>query len=135
MFRVPTYLAPSSIHGVGVFTPFDIPAGTILWSFDPGVDWIFSLEEIQQFPESYRPTLVSYCFVDDEGRWILCGDQARFMNHADEPNCDDDGEFTTTRRDIATGEELTCDYRSFDRLSEEVAELFRDAAPSPAPAS
>ncbi len=37
------------------------------------------------------------------------------MNHSDEPNCDDpDGPRTVTNRDIEPGEELTCDYRSFD---------------------
>jgi len=40
------------------------------------------------------------------------------MNHADAPNCDDSGDtFTVARRDIAAGEELTCDYRSFDEES------------------
>lgn len=49
---------------------------------------------------------------------VLCGDNARFMNHSFEPNCDDDGgEFTTAARDIEAGEELTCDYRRFDAPS------------------
>jgi hypothetical protein len=46
---------------------------------------------------------------------VLCGDNAKFMNHSFEPNCDDvDGPYTVTKRDIATDEELTCDYRLFD---------------------
>ena len=133
MFRVPTYLAPSSIHGIGVYTPSDIPSGTVLWDFDPEVDWVFSEAEMKQFPERYRPTVLSYCYVDDDGRWILCGDNARFMNHSDEPNCDDSGIYTVALRDISAGEELTCDYRTFDRLSREDPTLIV-TEPAPAPA-
>ncbi|HSM59392.1 MAG TPA: SET domain-containing protein, partial [Longimicrobiales bacterium] len=42
-------------------------------------------------------------------------DNAKFMNHAIDPNCaDPEGEYTVTRRHVRAGEELTCDYRSFD---------------------
>lgn len=40
------------------------------------------------------------------------------MNHSFEPNCDDRGHVTRALRDIAEGEELTCDYRNFDAESE-----------------
>jgi SET domain-containing protein len=46
------------------------------------------------------------------------------MNHSFDPNCDDgSGSYTVAIRDIAEGEELTCDYRLFDRdiLTEELA--------------
>ncbi len=117
MFRVPTYLAPSSIHGVGVFTPIPIAARTILWEFTNGVDWSMAETDFSSFPEPYRTQLGHYCFVDDDGQYILCGDNARFMNHSDTPNCDDSGRITRTSRDIAAGEELTSDYRTFDRTS------------------
>jgi hypothetical protein len=49
---------------------------------------------------------------------VLCGDDARFFNHEDEPTCRDfpdlDGGTTVAARDIELGEELTCDYASFD---------------------
>ena len=52
--------------------------------------------------------------------YVLCGDNAKSMNHADEPNCEDpEGEYTLTRRLVRAGEELTCDYRSFDLESRE----------------
>jgi SET domain-containing protein len=51
---------------------------------------------------------------------VLCIDNARFMNHADEPNTAGvhtagaiDG-YDVATRDISKGEELTCDYRLFD---------------------
>ena len=49
---------------------------------------------------------------------MLCGDDAIYMNHDDNPSCDDpDPQRTVARRAIATGEELTVDYRLFDRAA------------------
>jgi hypothetical protein len=117
MFLVPTVVAPSPIHGFGVFTPLPIPAGTVIWEFTPGVDMEFTADQVAAFPDHYRDRIEMYSYVNDEGVYILCGDQARFMNHADTPNCDDSGTVTRAIRDLAAGEELTCDYRSFDRLT------------------
>ena len=37
------------------------------------------------------------------------------MNHSFDPNCDErEGQNTVAARDIAVGEELTCDCRAFD---------------------
>lgn len=53
------------------------------------------------------------------GLYVLCGDDARFFNHSEDPNCfdfysDEEQDLTAARRDIRTGEELTCDYALFD---------------------
>lgn len=120
MFRVPTYLKRSSIHGVGVFTPEPIGAGTVVWDFDPEVDWRMAPEVLDRFPEPYQARLRTWCYREEEsGLYVLCGDNARFMNHSPTPNCDDSGARTVAIRDIAAGEELTCDYRSFDADSRE----------------
>lgn len=123
MFRIPTYLASSPIHGVGVFTPQPIPAGTVLWEFHPQVDWTIVPEALEQFPEPYRSWLRAYCYLDaQQNVHVLCGDNAKYMNHSDDPNCDDTGvRFTVARRDIGADEELTCDYRAFDAESATVA--------------
>jgi SET domain-containing protein len=118
MLRVPTFLAPSPIAGVGLFAATDLAAGTIIWEYTEGVDWRLSPEELTGFPEPYRSRLRHYVYEEDTGWFVLCGDNAKFMNHADTPNCDDpDGAFTVTNRLVRAGEELTCDYRSFDRDS------------------
>ena len=117
MFRVPTYLAASRIQGLGAFTSVAIPAGTLIWEFTPEVDWRFSPEELDAFPNPYRTRLRQWCYQEESGLFVLCGDNAKFMNHSGDPNCDDDGEYTTAARDIAAFEELTCDYRRFDVLS------------------
>lgn len=120
MLRVPTYLTQSQIHGVGVYTPERIKKGTVIWEFTPEIDWRLPPDLVDHFPEPYRATLRSYCYIERSGMLVLCGDNARFMNHSFEPNCDDSGlVFTVTRRDIEVGEELTCDYRLFDAESAE----------------
>lgn len=123
MFRVPTYLARSPIHGIGVFTPFPIDAGTLIWDFTPEVDLRLTAGELEEFPEPYLSRLRNYCYLEPSGLYVLCGDNARFMNHSADPSCDDQGTTTRAGRDIAAGEELTCDYRAFDM------EATGDAAP------
>jgi SET domain-containing protein len=115
MFRIATYLAPSNIHGLGVFTAEDVPAGTTIWEFTEGVDWRIEAHELAAFPEPYQAMLRHYCYRAPAGTYVLCGDNAKFMNHSDQPNCDDpEGPRTVANRDLEPGEELTCDYRTFD---------------------
>ena len=123
MFLIPTYVAHSSIHGMGVFTPIPIKKGTRLWEFNPAIDWQFSAKQLDQMPEPYQSKLRRFCYLNGEGLYVLCGDNARFMNHAEDPNCDDSGKhFTIARKDIAPQEELTCDYRVFDSESAAVGD-------------
>lgn len=118
MFLIPTYLAPSPIHGIGVFTAEPLEPGTVIWRYDPSVDWKIRPEEMELFPEPYRSRLHAYCYRDPNGVYVLCGDNAKFMNHSEEPNCDDTGsECTVACEYIRAGEELTCNYRSFDTES------------------
>ncbi len=129
MLRVPTYVAHSPIAGMGVFAATDIPEGTVIWAFEEGVDWRLHPEEFNEFPEPYRSRLRHYIYLDDTGHYVLCGDNTRFMNHSDEPNCEEPpGAFTVACRNIKAGEELTCDYRTFDRESREMGLDFEVVA-------
>ncbi|PKM07970.1 MAG: hypothetical protein CVV14_06225 [Gammaproteobacteria bacterium HGW-Gammaproteobacteria-4] len=47
-------------------------------------------------------------------RIVVNLDNARYMNHSDTPNLIEVDGCNYTARDIAEGEELTCDYRVFD---------------------
>jgi hypothetical protein len=115
MFLVPTYVAKSRTHGVGVFTPHPITAGTLLWEFTPDVDLRIEPSVIEAVPEPLQSKLVTYCYREPDGTYVLCGDNAKFMNHDFDPNCDDiEGPYTIAKRDIGADEELTCDYRLFD---------------------
>jgi SET domain-containing protein len=115
MLRVPTYVAQSPIAGVGLFSAIDLPAQHVIWEYSDGVDWRIAPSELMLFPEPFQSRLRHYLYQEDSGLYVLCGDNAKYMNHSDEPNCDDTGgEYTVTRRAIHAGEELTCDYRLFD---------------------
>ena len=123
MFCVPTYVKRSRIHGVGVFTPEPIREGTLIWDFVEDVDWRLTPEDLSSFPEPFQSRLRQYCYLDPSGLYVLCGDNAKFMNHAPDPNCDDSGDVTRAARDIEAGEELTCDYGAFDVEFEDTREV------------
>lgn len=126
MLRIPTFLGPSRIAGagLGLFCREPVAAGTVIWRFDPGLDLV--LTELPDAPLLRRfVEIYSYVPHEEPERWVLCLDDARFMNHADHPNTDDSGEHTIAARDIAAGEELTSDYRTFCRRP---FELFVRAA-------
>ena len=115
MLRVPTYLAPSPIHGLGLFTAGPIAAGTVIWEFDPAVDWRLTRRDLRRFPEPWRSQMRRYCYEEAEGMYVYCGDNGRFMNHSDDPSCvDPEGPWTLAARDLLPGSELTSDYRTFD---------------------
>jgi SET domain-containing protein len=121
MLMVKTRLAPSAIEGIGLFATENIKAGTVTWRFMPGFDLLFTGEQIVALPEPARAELINHTYVDPAtGRHVLCLDNARFMNHADDPNTRGvhlagaiEG-YDLATRDINAGEELTCDYRQFD---------------------
>jgi SET domain-containing protein len=100
---------------VGLFAATALPSGTRVWEFTEGVDWRIPTAQLDRFPEPFQTLLRHYLFLTEDGVYVLCGDNAKFMNHAPDPNCSDrDDRFTITTRDVAAGEELTCDYREFD---------------------
>ncbi|HBN08530.1 MAG TPA: SET domain-containing protein-lysine N-methyltransferase [Cyanobacteria bacterium UBA8530] len=96
--------------GYGVFANHDLPKGTLLWVRDD-LDISTSPGELAKMPAIYRALIEKYCFIDEFGQHVLCWDNGRSMNHS----CDPAGRgykqrFEIARRDIAAGEELTCEY-------------------------
>ena len=114
MFLIPTRVQASGIHGMGVFAAEPIPAGKLIWIYDERVDWQLSARDLGRFPEPFQSRMRDYCYRLPDGDYVFCGDNAKYMNHSVNPNCDDSGNRTVTLRRIRAGEELTCDYRAFD---------------------
>jgi SET domain-containing protein len=113
MILIRCQLARSDIEGLGVFTAEPVPAGTEVWRFDPRFDVLVSIDELARAPAPTREFFARFAYeiADYPGCMALDGDDGRFMNHSDDPNLD----FSTpgvarAARDIATGEELTCNY-------------------------
>jgi uncharacterized protein len=59
----------------------------------------------------YKRVLDTYTYRNPEGNYILCWDNARFINHSSNSNCITTAyEFELAVRDIQPGEQLTDDY-------------------------
>jgi len=72
--------------GNGVFATRRIPRGTITWVRDR-LDQSFTPEAVQQLPSAYHDIVLKYSFIDAHGRFVLCWDHARFVNHSCDPTC------------------------------------------------
>lgn len=120
MMLVPVKLDRSAIHGLGVFAAEFIRKGTPVWRFMAGFDLDLDPARVEAQPMHIRKALMHYGYVDSRlGRYILCCDDARFMNHSDEPNTWPDFSLDPygvdiAVRDIAAGEEITTDYGQMD---------------------
>jgi SET domain-containing protein len=113
MLLVETTVRPSEIHGLGCFTAEFIPKGKRVWVFDRRIDVLVYKARASKLPAPMQTLLDEKGFVAVR-RWrkcfVLCGDDSRYMNHSDDPNLVNN----VACRDIEAGEELTCDYWSFD---------------------
>ena len=120
MILVPTRVVGSSIHGNGLFAVQPIAKGTPIWRFLSGFDHDFSPEAWAAMPEPARGHTRHFCFVRrGDLRVILSGDHACFINHSDAPNTGAPAGAaapvtTVALRDIQAGEEITCNYWSYD---------------------
>jgi len=117
MLLVRTQIGPSRIHGLGLFAAAPIPRGAKVWQFHPAIDLVAPEAEVAALPPVAQAFFRNYAYrpLADEGVWYLNGDYAKFMNHASEPNLTEIDGCNLALRDIAAGEELTCDYFQFDR--------------------
>lgn len=126
MLLVRAGIGPSQLHGYGLFALEDIPQGTKIWQFTDGFDLDVEPERLDDMPEMIRDVLLHYGYIDARlSRFILCCDDARFLNHSSTPNIRTDfsGDphgVDVAARNIEAGEELTVDYS-----------VIEGAAPSP----
>jgi SET domain-containing protein len=87
MLLVKTYIAQSPIHNLGLFADQFIAAGTELWRFTPGYDLEIELDAFKNLPEHVKQFLDHYGYLDSHlNRFILCFDNARFINHSEDSN-------------------------------------------------
>lgn len=121
MILVKTKIAPSKIHGIGLFADQFIPKGTIIWKFQYP-DLKLDKREIKKISEPAKQQFLNYSYVSSaSNKYIFMFDDSRFFNHSNNPNCLDSASpngdiegITVAARDIEPGEELTCDYGAFD---------------------
>jgi SET domain-containing protein len=120
MLQVKTIVKESSIPGAGkgLFADQFIPKGTFVWIWNPIIDKEISTNMLQYMTELEQSYVNKYGYR--EGNMIyLCSDDGKYFNHSTTPNCIDYyhktwGGVTETCQDVQKGEELTCDYTTFD---------------------
>ncbi len=94
------FVAPSSIHGKGLFAKKRLPRGVFIGTYEG--------------PQAKRNgSHVLWVYAEDEGPIGRRGMNAlRYLNHADIPKAEFDGFDLFTVETINVGEEITIDYDS-----------------------
>lgn len=96
--------------GYGVVATELIPAGTITWVLDK-LDREFSPADFQSMEPIYQNILDTYTYRNNNGNYVLCWDNGRYVNHSFNSNCLTTAyDFEIAIRDIHPGEQLTDDY-------------------------
>jgi len=113
--RYPFEIRPSPIQGEGAFATEPIPAGTRLIEY--AGERLTPTQAEARYPDRVDERHHTYLFAIDDDIVIdaaVDGNEARFINHSCDPNCDavvDDMRiWIETIRDIEPGEELAYDY-------------------------
>lgn len=115
MLRVKTKLSKSEREGIGLFADEFIPAGTTTWQYDQEFDVAFDEEAVNRVPPQVREQFLKYSYFDHTlGKYILCSDDQRFINHSSTPNVISTPQKDVAVRDIQAGEEIVCDYAHFE---------------------
>ena len=103
------------MHGVGAFAVQPIAAGTRLIEYAGAR--ITPKEADERYPDTPGEAHHTYLFAIDDDVVVdasIDGNEARFINHSCDPNCDaiiEDGRiWIETIRDVGIGEELAYDY-------------------------
>lgn len=96
--------------GFGVFATKFIPKGTITWALDD-LDQILDPDYFHKIDQYREEILKKYAYRNQDGKYILCWDLGRYVNHSFHANCMGTAyEFEVAIRDIHPGEQLTDDY-------------------------
>ena len=111
----PFEIRPSAKQGLGAFATEPIRAGTRLIEY--AGERLTPAEADARYPDNDDERHHTYLFAIDDDVVIdaaVDGNEARFINHSCDPNCDaviDDGRiWIESIRDISRGEELAYDY-------------------------
>lgn len=117
-YEVYTRLAPSRIHGVGIFAIRDIKKDTaIFYGDDPHMEWV-EKDRLGDLPSEIMKLYEDFAVLKD-GKYgcpknFNLMTVSWYLNNSKTPNvrCGDDYQFYALR-DVMKGEELTADYDTY----------------------
>ena len=90
MLLVKTYLNKSKINGIGLFAKEFISRGAIVWELRKEFDVIIKKTDLEKLPIVAQDFVLHYCYYDEKKKqYIICLDDARFLNHSNNPNLDE----------------------------------------------
>ncbi|TDX20861.1 SET domain-containing protein-lysine N-methyltransferase [Rhodovulum visakhapatnamense] len=113
MILVRHYVAPSPIHGLGVFTREQAKKGDVIWRFEPTFDVEIPERLLEFLLDPYAETVRTNAEYFGSRRVFRLGNDGDiFMNHSDNPSLIDLGDEMVAAWDLKVGDELTCDYRN-----------------------
>ncbi len=116
MLLIPTYIKNSQIDGIGLFAAGDIPKNIIVWKHTLPFDTVYYQKTLDKVPPFSDIRMYSFEVVSSlkfhPNYYILCGDNARFINHSEIGNLTFNLKDLTlvAARDIKQDEELTENY-------------------------
>ena len=114
-------LAPSKIHGIGVFALRDIPKGQRIYLMGNSGKWYVASNWEGLLPEIKELIKQRWPYAFEVQPFQSPNDDARltsFINHSSTPNYDHITDTAIT--DILKGEEITEDYGKFKPLTEQL---------------
>ena len=115
MLMVNASAGRSRIHGKGLIARELIPACTLVWVLRSGFDVELTKQQFEELAPHAREQVARYIYTDvATGNYILCSDDAKYMNHSDTPNTRTEGHQTVATTQIEPGQEITCNYYEFD---------------------
>ena len=116
MLKVHAYVAPSDVHGIGLFAGEPIGKGQVIWEFNPHFDRVMDREEFlnlcKTIDDRALEHLLSYSYKR-KNRYYYLADNTRFINHTENGYnimLDDSDLVEVALRDISPGEELLENY-------------------------
>ncbi len=119
MMFIRCYLAMSKIAGAGIgcFTKQPVKKGDLVWEFDPRLDRLYSVKEVEKFMEQGRGEFIrSHGFMDIRSKMVMvCLDEGGYVNHSTNANITntyEEGGILRCRalEDIPANTEITQDY-------------------------
>lgn len=119
MLHIKYKLAPSNLHGIGVFADEDVPPLFCIVEASPLLDINLTSEQFNSLSKSEQEEIKHHGHFDKIlNKWHVDFDMIRFANHSNTPNIkqeyNDRGYYIVSLREIKTGEELTINYEDFE---------------------